>query len=392
MELIKSNTFHSLSEFDRAGDRINLVNGHLHFPGGGVSTFTAHYPYNQQPYLSFIQLPLLYDVNADCLEIDQFLTDIFGFERVPDIYEMISYFIMPTLKYQKAFILYGPPKTGKTSFINLIQQFVGGAHPERLISHVPLQDFDTRFQISNLRNKLLNIFDDLRATRLTSQGRFRMSVTNPTITAETKYVNDHITWRNVCKNLFTCNQLPSVGRNTGEEFWRRWKLYDCFNEFDGAGRDLGMVNKRWSESELSGLLNACILAWYRLEKRGHFRDDNTEYVKGIWQMDIEPARLFVDDKCEIGVNNISYVDTIWHELNKYRKEFNAHPISKTMLTQSLQRISDVISKPLRRKGNVYVYEGIKLKEEILNTLPENGGNSKLDTYFEKDFSDPGALM
>lgn len=380
VEIIKSNSFVSLSEFDVNDSRINALNGHLLYNDGEWGFF-PHYKYDESPYLSFVQIPIIYEPDAECLKIDQFLSDIFGFERVPDVYEMISYFLMPTVKYQKAFILYGPPKTGKTSFINLIFKFIGGLHPHRLISQVSLQDLEERFRLANLRDKLLNIYDDLKATKLTSQGKFRMSVTNSTITAEVKYLPYDITWKNVCKNLFSCNQLPSVPRNTGDEFWRRWKLFDCFNEFN-INCDLEFVNMNWSQEELSGLLNKCMEAWIKLEARQHFLNDDIEYIKGIWQMDIEPAKLFVDAKCFIGPNSEIEVDTFWNALNRYRKEFNGPPISKTMCTQSLQRISDQISKPKRRKDNVHFYEGITIRDVILSSV--EGGDQPIIDDFNRD--------
>ena len=409
VELIKTHTFTSISEFDKEDDCINLLNGTVKFqkpkmPGmntiwADLSThgiyainddayFITHPEYNESPYKSLIQIPHTFNPDAECLEIDQFLTDIFGFNRVPDIYEMLAYLIMPTVKYQKAFILYGPPKTGKTSFINLVNQFIGGNHKEKVISEVPLQDLDERFQISNLRDKLVNIFDDLRSTKLTSQGRFRMSVTNPTITAEIKHITEHVTWKNICKHLFTCNQLPKVNKKVGDEFWRRWKLFDCYNIMEGEKHDIDFVNKRWSEAELSGLLNKCIQAWIRLEKRKHFQDDDIEYIKGIWQMDIEPAKLFVEEKCELSTGAEINVDLFWNTLNQWRKDYNATPITKTMLTQSLQRISDKISKPKRRKGNIYVYEGIQfiegvIKQEIDVETLQDIVVDNLDQYLEE---------
>ncbi|KKM14448.1 hypothetical protein LCGC14_1705980 [marine sediment metagenome] len=424
IEIIKSNTFESIVEFDQEDNRVNIINGEIHFYPSNLKKannlwefiateglyeinesgthFTNHPLYNESPYLSFVQLPLMYDPEAECLEVDQFLEDIFGFERVPDIYEMLAYFLMPTVRYQKAFILYGPPKTGKTSFINLVNQFIGGKYPERLISGVPLQDLDIQYQISNLRNKMLNIFDDLKSTKLTTSARFRMSVTNPTLTAEVKYINDHLTWKNICKHLFACNQLPGVGKNTGDEFWRRWKLFDCFNEMDDSKQDLSFANKRWGGLELSGVLNACIKAWARLEKRKHFRNDDQEYVKGLWQMDIEPAKMFVDENCQLDIEAEVNVDVFWNSLNTWRAGLNVNPISKTMLTQSLQRISGDISKPKRRKGDKWVYKGIQIiKGEIVGELIEN--NEKLDKFTskeydhkkywvnEKDYSDEGAF-
>ena len=94
-------------------------------------------------------------------------------------------------------------------------------------------------------------------------------------------------------------------------------------------------------------------------------------------MDVEPAKLFVDECCNIGNGEIE-VDIFWRALNQYRKEFNCKPISKTMCTQSLQRIDDTISKPKRRKNNIYYYEGINIKDDFMNKYESK--NTKLDNF------------
>jgi len=72
-----------------------MVSGLRHFKqhhGGNV--FSGQHAYDF--YKSFIQIPVEYDVKAENLVMDQFLTDVFGWDRVPLIYEMIAYILMPT--------------------------------------------------------------------------------------------------------------------------------------------------------------------------------------------------------------------------------------------------------------------------------------------------------
>ncbi len=106
-EFIKSMSFYSLNEFDSDETIINLKNG-LYFIKGfkkiiknpnnpeefystangdelqfETAHFKPHDPHDKNPYKSFIQLPVSHDPEATCLETDQFLTEVFGFDTVP---------------------------------------------------------------------------------------------------------------------------------------------------------------------------------------------------------------------------------------------------------------------------------------------------------------------
>ena len=363
------------------------------------TTFIDGIPPFKDPPKCFIQIPVDYDPNAECLEIDQFLEEIFGFDRVPLIYEMMGYMIMTTIKYGKAFILYGPTGTGKTSFINLLQQFIGGEHPERIISHVRLQDLSKRFQAANLRNKLLNIFDDLKETKLFTSDYFKIIVTNRLLSGEIKNVQGDVTWHNFCKQLYACNELPGVPKKTGNDFWKRWMLIQCFNEFKGQKCDLDVRAKKWSDEQLSGLLNKCIQAWIRLETRKHFPKeyDDIEKVKGTWLIDVNPVKLFVDECCEYYNENYVFgYKSFKRAVNTFRKEHNAQPITQTMCTQSLGKIDDRIEKSEwgahKRKefGERYYYLGIKLKknvpldiDQILSGNRNEPKSKKMDKYIDE---------
>ncbi len=431
VEQIKTRNFISLNEFDNNPKLLNVKNGVIslepykkilpnpntedgHYGSGdkliteeGYGTFVPHSNYgwcmdpstfiNGQPQFHpppkcFIQLPVNYNPKAECLEIDQFLSDIFGFERVPFIYEMIAYFIVPTIKFGKAFILYGPTKTGKTSFINLIQQFVGGDHPERIISHVRVQDLSERFEAENLRNKLLNIFDDLKEHKIIASDFFRLFVTNKTISSAIKHVQGNVTWRNYCKQLYACNQLPVVPKKTGDEFWNRWILIQCFNEFKNENCNIEIRDQKWSNQELSGLLNKCIQAWQRLEKRKKFPTeyDDIERVKGTWLIDVNPVKLFVDERCDFynEAFTIGYKE-FKRAVNKFREEHNAKPITQTMCTQSLGRIDDKIekkewgAKKRREYGERYYYKGIRIRPEFRADELEIKPKVRLDDYADE---------
>lgn len=71
---------------------------------------------NDKYYKFFIQFRLNYDEKAEYLEIIQVLSDISGFDTIPLIYQMIAYFYMSSVKYDKVFMLYEETGTVKPLF------------------------------------------------------------------------------------------------------------------------------------------------------------------------------------------------------------------------------------------------------------------------------------
>lgn len=388
LEMIKSTSFVSLDDFDTKDDRVCVRNGHLwvdkypddHIDGLNSNdgwVYIPHFDYNESPYRTFIQIPVDYDPKAECLVIDQFLSDVFGFESVPLIYEMLAYFLMPHVKYQKAFILYGEPSTGKTTFYDMISKFYNKL---KYFSELRLHELEIQFEMQNLMHKMVNYFDDLPNNKIGDTEAFRRVVTNNYLSSSIKFVNGKVDWRNRTKLVFSCNTLPPVKKTEGDAFFRRWILIMCSTIFKDADimsqediddplvmeKDYDILDKITTDEEFSGLLNKILEAWLRLKGRGSFPKEwkNTEYIKGLWMMDINPIKLFVDECCFIAPDETEDYNLFYHALNRFRKEHKAKPVTKHACTSWLTRIDGIEKK--RKGGGAYYYSGISIKDDDLD--------------------------
>lgn len=397
IEMIKTNSFTSSLEFDKDPSRVCVLNGHLRYDRDNSWDYAEHYKSDENPYKTFYQVPITYEPEAECLVIDQFLSDVFGFNNVPLIYEMLAYFMMGHVNYQKAFILYGPPSSGKTTFIKLLYYVFDKM---KFISEIRLQDLGERFQLENLMGKVLNIFDDLpEAKEVGSTDIFRIIVTANYLSSEMKHVQGNATWRNRTKLLFSCNTLPPIRKKEGDQFFRRWILLSCFTIFKNEDqmtvddhedshvmvKDSEMLGKLLIPEELSGLLNKCMEAWERLDNRKYFPKvwNDIDYIKGLWMIDVNPVKLFVDGCCVIGPSEEEDYDLFYHTLNKFRDEYNAQPITKHMCTQWLQKIDGIKKK--RKSGGEYYYEGISVRDEALDKYQSEYMKNKLKDSQLDDF-------
>lgn len=365
IELVKTSTFVSINDFDIEENRINCKNGHL-IRKDGEMTFWDHFKHNENPYKSKIQIPVNYDPEAESVEINQIFREVFGSEVVPLIYEMIAYMILPHTKYSKAFMFYGETGTGKTTAINIITQFIG----QNNISGIELQSLNDKFELEKTRNKLVNIFDDLSSRPIKYVANFKKLVTDSYLYGRIKFLQKEIGWKNKCKGLFACNQLPKIEEYITDAFYTRWVLIPCFTDMKELGiRDSKIREKKYPDKEMSGLLNKVLEAMKRLEEREAFPEvwQDIDFVRHRWNMDINPVALFVEKCCYEGESLEVEYEQFFKYVNAFRKEERCDEINKRSMTIALKKLgiekADKGSKLGKEKR--YVFKGIDFKDDYI---------------------------
>jgi len=350
----------SLKQFDQHDHIINCKNGIVDLTG--FEDFKEHPSIRGDHYLSLIQIPIKYNKDALCPQILSFIIDVFGIDRFPFIYEIIGYMLYKTNKFHKAFIFFGEASSGKTTFIEMLRKFLGLNNTQ----DVSIQKINQRFQMAHLRDKLANIYDDLPIKKLGYIANFKQITSNKTLTGEIKGVQNLVTWPNFCKQIYTTNDLPPVDENTGDDFWRRIILIHCTKFFNNGNKDFDIGDKISTEEEFSGLLNKVIFHFKDLYKRKHFHEkyDNIDTVKGVWQINISPLKLFLDEYCSItnSKSDFEEADDFRAQLNAFRKTKNGEAISMNMITRRLKDLGVV--KKQKANGKRY-YTGIKINTRIL---------------------------
>lgn len=119
--------------------------------------------------------------------------------------EMIGYALIPTSKFQKAFILYGDGSNGKSSFLDMVIGLLG----ETNVSSLSLKELNHNFKLSEITSKMANIGDDISDEYLTDSSIFKKLVTGEEITVDKKNEQPYKI-RNYAKMIFAANNLPST--------------------------------------------------------------------------------------------------------------------------------------------------------------------------------------
>ena len=194
---------------------------------------------------TIIQLPLKFDTEKKCPNIDKFLSNVLPEGNIQLLHEVIGYCLQPLMWLEKAILFQGLGGNGKGTIIAILEKMFG-----EHASHIGLQELaDNRFAAAGLYGKLVNLHADLRKSQIVDSSIFKMTTSGDSMRAEEKYKNS-FNFNNRAKIIFSANAIPPCTDNS-PAYYRRWIIIPFEKTFD----DAGLRKKLFSDEELSGLLN-----------------------------------------------------------------------------------------------------------------------------------------
>ena len=241
-------------EFNQNNRFINLKNGLFDLKKYKV---TAHTP----KFLSTVQLPILYDENAECPNFIKFLHEIFedDKERIKLIQQLFGYCLTSSTKAQKAFILQGSGANGKSVLLSILTALVGKEN----VSNLPISSLGSHFKVVDLLDKNVNIVSEgnFKATLFSSEV-FKAIVAGDNCFAEYKY-GDTFSLQPKCKIIIAVNRLPNI-KDTSYGMERRLIVIPFHRIFRADEQDKFLTKKL--KQELSGIFNFALEGLKELRK------------------------------------------------------------------------------------------------------------------------------
>lgn len=108
------------------------------------------------------------------------------------------------------FFLFGQKATGKSVFLNLLENILG---ENNFVAKAP-QEFTESFGKEQLLNKKANIRSDIGAIPIKDTSLLKQIVSGDTINANRKY-KDHIKFKPFATHVYACNNLPEMKDDQG---------------------------------------------------------------------------------------------------------------------------------------------------------------------------------
>lgn len=178
--------------------------------GNGVYNVEQDEFYDHAPeYRLRSALPFDYDPDAECPNIDAFLTKVTDGDDVAKqtLYEWVGYCLVDGYPIHAFLLLHGDGGNGKGTFLNLLETFLGAEN----VSNVGLSKItsDDRFALAQLDGKLANMDRDIPGRSITTE---QLSALKKLAAGEPKQAEhkheDPFTLENSAKLAFAANEPP----------------------------------------------------------------------------------------------------------------------------------------------------------------------------------------
>ena len=337
-------------------DLINLENGLLN-----VKTRQL-FPHSPE-FLSTIRVPIAFDKEAACPEIEKFIGEVFPEGAIPLAWEILGDLLTPDRSVQKTICLLGEGGNGKSVFLDLATRFVGADN----VCHLSLQRLEAdRFSAARLYGKLANICPDLPGERLESSAMFKAITGCDRITAEVKY-RDSFEFAPFARLLFSANWLPA-SNDASQAFFDRWLIVPFQNRFRQTRHEIPRRVLEWrlcASTELSGALNKALDGLERVRKCFRFtepRENRAELRRYQAANDALAAWLdehtFADPEAAVPQSDLH------RAYASHCRQASRTPASKQMFGRRLRALLPQIESAQRTVGGrrAWVYAGINLRD------------------------------
>ncbi len=321
-ELTRIRVFVPDERWDADSDILVCKNGSLRISTGELA--------NHQPrHYATSSVPYEYDPDARPVIWDYFIRN-----TVPTaatfLQEFAGYALTTEMAHELAVWLFGPPGSGKSTFLAGLQTMLG--HRAGILGLADLER--SRFTLADLPGKTLVVASEQPSSYLASTNTLNAIISGEPIQVERKY-RDPFTVIPRAKVCWAMNELPRVAdANSG--LFRRVKVV-AFPALAEDERDPKI--KHAIEQEGAGILNWALEGLRRLKMRGHFEvPTGVEDATKQFRENNDVPALFVEDRCIQGAECKVQASQLYAEYKEWCFENGHRPMSSTRLADDWARL------------------------------------------------------
>ena len=339
---------------------IALSNGLLELDAlfaGKAEVLLSHTP----RWFSSVCLPYPFDADADCphwlallqrnLEADK--------DRIALLQEWFGYCLTPDTSRQKFMVFEGEGSNGKSVVCAVLEAMLGVEN----CSHVPLEVFGERFQLTPAIGKLANIASEVGELDKAAEGFLKSFTSGDPMQFDRKH-KPPIQAVPTARLVLSTNNRPRFSDRSGG-LWRRMILmpFRVAIAEDDPARVFGMDKVKWWEEsgELPGVLNWALTGLDRLRQQDGFTKSQVcEQALAEYRFENNPARMFLAEKCREAPEQQSACGVLYQAYRNWCQSNGYSPLADRSFGKEVKR---VFPKAERREigsrgSREYVYCGL----------------------------------
>lgn len=338
-------------DFNRNPYLVNVRNGLLDIRD---MSFKEHTP----SYLSTVQLNVEYNPQVDCPQFKKFLNEVLDCKLIPLVQEIVGYLLTTNTASQKAFVFWGPARTGKSTLLWVVEYLLLG---KKNVSNIPWQEIGDKFKTAELLGKLANVFSDLPSKSIDDTGIFKVVTGEDYLMAEKKNKNP-FKFKPFARLVFSCNELPRNYVDRTEGFYRRLIIVPFNRQIEKSKIDKALKYKFQREKE--GILNWALEGLKRLYENNFEFSENelTDGVKKEYKRENNNVISFVEECCELdGLFSCSRIE-IYEAYKEFCVEAVLKALSQIKFNKELEGNFNITRS---RNRKLRSWNGVRIKLEDL---------------------------
>lgn len=332
------------------------------------------------------QIPVEYHKNAKCPRIKQFIQDVVYDEYIKVVQEIAGYLMYRHYKYHKAFLFYGGGRNGKSTLLNLFEDFIGH---KNFTSNSLTTLLENRFATASLYGKLANFGGEISGKALNDTSQFKHLTGDDVIRAEKKFYGS-FSFRNYAKLLFNTNHIPYSKYDKTLAYFQRWIVIVFPETFSPEDKktDPDIGKKISTKKEMQGLLIWALEGLKRLLRQGKFSytdDDDEESVGERYELLAKPEMRFIKDYIKLSEGEKMDSDKTYHRYLDWADRRNYPKLAKKVFSRSMKKymrnketgIECSIQSTTLDGKKTRVYTNVCWKEQPTDSL-------RLDSFDEEE--------
>jgi putative DNA primase/helicase len=298
--------------------------------------------------------PYAYEENARCERWTAFLDEVLNkdTERIALIQEWFGYCLTNDTSHQRFIVALGDGQNGKSVLLDILTAVLG---PEN-VSHIPVEVFGQRFQLTMTLGKLANISYDTGKIGESAEATIKQFTGGDRMYFDRKGVPGIHAYPTARVILATNHEPRFEDRSSG--IWRRMIVVPFNVSIPKDRQDPQLAAKL--KAELPGILNWSVDGLRRLRAHGQFTIPSAS--QAAWEefrQDSNPANEFLTSRYSQGEGDPIGCSTIYDEYRDWCRVKQLRALDATSFGKEVRKAFPKVSRGRETTGQrEWFYEGI----------------------------------